>query len=136
MRIGVFKRLSREDLAGALDVPDWIDQLLGAINQQLEPMSIALNNKLSFADNFFSYVTTQTFTHGAKLAVNPQNTTAKVIGMVPLYAADANYLVNSYGFEVLQNGSVNVTLYFAKRTDGSLATAGTQVKATILILFG
>lgn len=136
MKVGFFKRLSREDLGGASDLPDWIEPLFTALNQQLEPLSIALNNKLSFADNFFSYVTTQTFTHGTELAINPQNTSAKVIGMIPIYSADANYLIHSYGCEVLQNGSVGVTLYFAKKTDGSLAVAGTQVKTTILILFG
>jgi hypothetical protein len=134
MRLGVIKRLTREDLGSAKDVPAWVTPLLESINQFIDPVGTALQGKLSFGDNMFSSVVSQTFTHGVALPMTPPRN-FRVVGVLPVAPA-ANYLVSAWGFQTNSNGTISITLRFQNQSDGSTVTAGTQVKTTVLLIYG
>lgn len=133
MKLGLFKRIAKEDLGGT-DIPDWVDGLLGVLNQNMENISTAMTGRLTFSDNFYSSTTQQTFTHNKQLIVNPGKSNTRVIGVIPIYAA-SGYQIASFASVQQQNGSLGITLGFLN-SDGSAVAGTPQVKCTVLILFG
>ena len=120
MKFGQFKRVLKEDLAKAGDeLPKWIDVLLSPINLLIEQVAKALQNQLTFEDNFKAKEITLNFTSGVPIEINPTTSfapTARAFGVL---------LLNSYGKAVISlvwenknNGNVSVTINFTSAADG------------------
>ena len=120
MKFSQFKRILKEDLAKAGDaLPKWIDALIEPVNLLIEQAAKALQNQLTFEDNFKSKEVTLNFTDNVALEINPTTSFA------PTSRAFGILLLNSYGEAVtslvwsnLNNGNVSVTINFTSATDG------------------
>lgn len=128
MKLGVVKRILKDDLAKSGDVPAWVDVLLQPLNEFIEKVGLALQNRLTFADNFLSKKVTQTFTSGTELVINPQltgNINLKVSGVLLLDASGAT--VDKFKWARKQNGNIGVTVTFSDVTSAA---------CTIYVLLG
>lgn len=144
MKIGTIKQILKDDLKGSGDLPGWLDSFLTTLNQFITQVATALKGRLTFADNFSCKPITLTFIHGVALEINPLVaglTGFKVLGLLPIqcpaqgYDASTLYLLESFGYAILQNGNISTTLRFAK-TDGTAPAAGTALTCSLIILLG
>ncbi len=126
MKLGLIKRISKEDMAAKGEIPGWVDPMLDVLNDFIEKTAKALNSNLSFADNFLCREHTQDFASGTAYDVNPAidgRAKLRVYGVLLLDANGAE--VDKLKWQKLANGNVSVTLTF---------TAATTNKCTILLL--
>lgn len=127
MKLGVVKRILKENLAAAGEVPPWVELLLVPLNQFIEAVGSALTNKLTFADNFSCVVYSGKFKHATELVINPKSS-LKVSGVIPTYASSGQ-IITGFGFNRRNDGTIGVTLQFA-------AGAGTEATCSLVILLG
>ena len=109
MKLGVIKKILREDLARAGEIPAWVDPLLLTLNQFIDSVVTALQGRLSFSDNFSCKIVSQTFTSGALLSLNPQSR-LKVLGALPVFFGGKT--LTKFKIALNTNGNADVTLTF------------------------
>lgn len=138
MKLPQIKSLRKEALTGKEELPSWVDSLIKIFNGAIEPVVSAITGRLTFKDNFSCRIVELAFNQGVELEVSPgTEKVGKVSGVIPL-GCQAGYLVSHFGFTLMQKGNVGVTLGFATASGGTISSvpAGTEVKATIMILIG
>ena len=143
MKLGVIRRILREDLEKAGSVPAWVDQLLYPLNQFISLATQALTNNLTFSDNFSGQQQTLTFTHGVEQKVNP-TTSAKVIGVIPLGVASlgttskgtAPALISKWGWVYKADGTIGITFYFDAGSSGITVSSSTKLSVTVQLITG
>ncbi len=126
MKLGLIKRISKEDMARHGDIPKYMDPLLDTLNDFIEKVATALSGSLSFADNFLCKEHTQDFESGVAYTINPKvdgRTQTRAYGVLPLDTNGAE--VDKFLWQKLETGNISVTLTFS---------AATTNKCTILIL--
>lgn len=120
MKIGVLKRILKEDLAKVGgDLPNWIDALLSPLNQFINVVSQALSNNLTIKDNFSGRLLSLEFTHGVEVSVDPQ-TKNRVYGVFVMAveaagassAGETATLIDSWGWVQKSNGKIGITFNF------------------------
>lgn len=121
MKLGLIKRIDKSDLAKTGDVPSWVGPLLDTLNPFIEKVGLALQNKLSFADNFLGKEFETTFTSNTELEINPyitKGTPLRVKGVIPLTTGE----VFITGFKWVQkaNGNIGVTLTLSGATSAKI----------------
>ena len=129
MKVGVIKRILKEDLTKGGDVPAWMDLLLQPLNEFIEKVGLALQNRLTFSENFLSKIVTQVFVSGTTYQINPNllssQATLKVVGVILVDPGGGT--VDKWNWGRNSNGKLNVTITYS---DVASATA------TIYILLG
>jgi len=126
MKLGLIKRVSKEDLAAKGELPGWIDTFLDVLNDFIEKVTKALNGNLNFADNFLCKEHVQDFASGTAYTINPSidgRNKLRVYGVLPLDCNGAE--LDKHKWEKLADGNVSVTLTF---------TAAATKKCTVLLL--
>jgi len=126
MKLGLVRRISKEDMARHGDVPKWMDPLLETLNDFIEKITTALSGNLSFPDNFLCKEHTQDFKSGIAYTINPHidgRTQTKAYAVVPLDTNGAT--IDKFLWQKLTSGNISVTFTFS---------AATTNKCTILIL--
>lgn len=126
-KLPTVRRIVKEDLQRFGDIPEWIDGLLQPLNSFLDFTSIALRNKLTFADNFASTVVQIDLTHNTFKEVSPRSN-SRVIGILPIWA-ESGETIASYGFEALTNGNINLKVTFG-------SGSGTKQVRVVILLEG
>jgi hypothetical protein len=117
--LGVVRRILKEDLSKAGEVPGWLDSLLTPLNQFIETATQALTGRLTFKDNFFCRTFSVKLTHDTDLFVNPQ-TTARVIGVLPIYAEGQT--IDGFKMTRKNDGTIGVRLKYVSGTSTTQAT--------------
>lgn len=129
MKLGVIKRILKEDLAKGGDVPAWLDFLLQPLNEFIEKVGMALQNRLTLSENFLCKVVTQSFTSGTAYQINPKLTSSQatlhVVGVLLMDPGGGT--VDKWLWSRNPNGNINVTITYS---DVTTATA------TIYIFLG
>ncbi len=126
MKLGLIKRISKEDMARYGDIPKWMDPLLETLNTFIDRTTTALNGNLSFPDNVLCKEYSQSFTSGTAYTINPH--------------LDGRPQANCYGVLVLDtNGAELDKLLWSKLATGNISvtltfTAATTNKCTLLLL--
>lgn len=137
MKLGVIRRILREDLEALEPTPKWIDALLEPLNQFIGTVSQALTNNLSFTDNFAAKKFQLEFTHATELSINP-NTKNRVSGLVVAgvdsWGSDSTgalaTLISRYGWVPKSNGNIGVTFHFyAFDTTGDTTSGNTSLSS-------
>lgn len=126
MKLGLLKRISKEQLQKMGEVPKWIDALLEPINEFIEKVGSAVQGKLTFRDNFLGKVVEIEITSNTEIEINPFNvgqSTLRVTGVLVL--SSGSLLVRDFGWTQKSNGNVGVTVVFA---------SGTSAKCRLQIL--
>lgn len=126
MKLGLIKRISKEDMAMKGEVPKWMDPMLDTLNNFIDKVSTALNGNLSFGDNFLCKEFSQQFTSGTAYEINPAidgRAQTTCYAVVPLDTNGAT--IDKFLWEKLASGKIRVTFTFS---------AATTNKCTILIL--
>lgn len=126
MKLGLIKRISKEDMAKHGEVPKWMDPMLDTLNDFIEKTATAFNGNLSFGDNFLCKEHSQDFKSGTSYTVNPNidgRTQTRPYGVLPIDTNGAE--IDKFLWEKLASGGISVTFTF---------TAATTNKCTILIL--
>jgi len=114
MKLGLLKRIPKEQLAKAGKLPDWIDALLAPLNEFIEKVGIALQGKLTFDDNFLCKPVFQSFDSGVEKEINPYNEgqqTLSVDGVILLSSGTKR--VSEFGWYRKTNRNIAVTIAFA-----------------------
>lgn len=117
MKLGLLKRIPKEQLSKAGELPGWIDALLDPLNEFIEKVGLSLQGRLTLEDNFLGKMVTQEFTSGTELEINPRNSNQAnlaVQGILILQSEDL--LVTSWGWQRKTNGNIGVTVNFATGT--------------------
>jgi hypothetical protein len=129
MKLGLLKRIPKEQLAKSGDLPKWIDALLDPLNEFIEKVGLALQARLTFEDNFLCKVAEQKIVDGLATEINPYRDATqknlKVIGVMVL--SSGSLLVESFGWVRKTNGNIDVTINYA---------SGTEALCRLLILLG
>ncbi len=129
MKLGVIKRILKEDLAHGGEMPHWIDLLLQPLNEFIEKVGLALQNRLTFSENFLCKTVTQSFDSGVTYQLNPKLTasqaTLHVVGVMLMDPGGGT--VDKWFWNRNSNGNINVAITYS-----DVATA----KATIYIFLG
>lgn len=109
MKLGNIKRISREEIP---DAPDWLDGLLTPLNQSIEQLTQAVSGQLSYSDNIFCSVQTNTFTHGVELVTkNPLPPGVKPFGIHP-FVTDNVVGIDGYRLVYKASGEAGITIFF------------------------
>ncbi len=124
MKLGVVRRILSEDLKGG-EKPGWLDGLIAVLNDFIEKVGQALQNKLTFADNFSCRVHTQKFTSGTEYPIANQSN-LRVSGVICLDTTGAQ-LSKPLQWQRGNDQTTNVTLTFESATES---------QCSILILLG
>lgn len=117
MKLGVLKRISKDDLVKMGDVPKWIDALLTPLNDFIEKTGLALQNNLTFQDNFLGKQVYLNFTHDTELIINPFPATRgslKVGGVIPI--STGGVFIDSFKWVAKADGSIGVTIQMTGAT--------------------
>lgn len=132
MKLGLIRRISKEDISRASsDVPKWIDAFLSPLNEFIEKVGLALQNRLTFENNFLCKIIQTEFTHNTALEVNPSvnvQNNLRVRGVIPVSAG--GQVVDKFGWSQLANGNLSITFNF----DGG--TSSTKATCYVIILLG
>jgi hypothetical protein len=129
MKLGIVKRILKDDLARSGDLPSWIDQLLQPLNDVIEKVGLALQNRLTFSENFLCKTISQKFASGTEYEINP-TATGQSIKLKPtgvLLLNPGGGLVSSFGWYQKTNGNIGVTISFSNVSSAT---------CSILILLG
>ena len=111
MKLSTIRRILKEDLQKAGDIPDWVDQLLTPLNQFIDVITIGLRNGVTLSENISGKLVTIRLDHGVEAQVSPDPLKTRVIGMIPL-STDVQVL-DKHGFQYKSNGNIGVTFYFS-----------------------
>lgn len=115
MKIGIIKKISKDDFPDRSNLPAWIDPFLGTINDFIQTVATALEGRLSIEDNFAMRKVALTLTSGQKQKINIQvgsKSPGKVVGMLPVYAGGKTIAGTKMTHET--DGSIGVTLTFSE----------------------
>lgn len=113
MKLGLLKMISREILAGSGEVPKWADAMLGPLNDFIEKVGLALQNRLTFEDNFLCTVVSREFTSGVQLDINPIANAQRNLRTSGVLLISAGGLsVDQFGWVQKPNGNLGVTVTF------------------------
>lgn len=123
MKLGVVRRINKEDLARSGELPGWVDPLILTLNQFMDSMVTAMAGRVSFSDNIQCKIISTEFTSGTEAVINPQSA-LKPLGIIPMYAEGK--AIDSFKFVYKDNGQVGITLTF---------TGGGDANATLAIIF-
>jgi hypothetical protein len=126
MKLPVVRRILREDLAKAGEVPSYLDALLTPLNQFIDQVANALRNNLSFDDNFAGKTFSAGFQHNTELQISPL-TTRKVSGVLWLDCNGEG--VDKFKWVRKDNGNIGITFTFSSAPSGT-------INCTIVMLFG
>ena len=129
MRLPLIKRLSTQDL-GSEEIPSHIDKLLSILNGFIDPVANALQNRLTFSDNFYCKMVTQKLDHEKELKISVSS--AKIIGVIPLKVSgslDTNKMLTGFGFESYGKGQIGIKASFK-------GGASTTAEVTLVIFLG
>lgn len=122
MKLGVVKRIDKADLAkGGGEIPKWIDALLDPLNQFIEKVGLALQNRLSLVDNFLGKEFSAEFTDSEELEINPypdSSRTSRVRGVIPLTTGEV--YVTAWKWTQKSNGNIGVTFQFSGATSATV----------------
>lgn len=121
MILGVIKRIAKEDMAKFGQIPNWIDALLNPLNDFIEKTGLALQNRLTFKDNFLGKVVSTEFTHDTELEINPYPSTRgslSVAGVIPVSTGELS--IDAFKWVKKQNGNIGVTVKFVTGTSATL----------------
>lgn len=121
MILGVIKRISKDDMAKLEKLPKWIDALLTPLNDFIEKVGLALQNRLTFKDNFLGKVGTFTFVHDSELEINPYPATRgslRVAGVIPVSSGDM--FITAFKWVSKSNGNIGVTIKFSGGTTANV----------------
>jgi hypothetical protein len=133
MKLPVIKLLDQASLGK--DVPSWFGGVVNYLNQLANPVVTALQNRLSFSDNFDCQVSTLEFVHNVeKIIAIPAG--RRVIGAVPLLVtrstdttATTKNVWSGFRTDIKGNGTVGITINFA-------GGGSTQATVTVVTFFG
>lgn len=119
MKLGTLRRVLKEDLSKAASeaLPKWVDALLGPVNEFIEKVGQALQNRLTFEDNFYAINRVQAFDSGVELEVNAKaqfSANARVYGV--LIVSSAGETVSNYVWSQKSNGNIAVTITLVSAT--------------------
>jgi len=126
MKFGTLKRISKEAMSRAGDVPKWVDALLEPLNDFIENVGLALQGRLTFDENFLCKIVTREFSDGVEIEINPSLENQKNLrayGVIPLSMDGLSF--DKFGWVQKPNGNIGVTFDL----DG-----GSSATCTILIL--
>jgi hypothetical protein len=126
MKLGIIKRILKDDLAKGGEVPAWMDYLLQPLNDFIEKVGLALQGRLTFSDNFLCKTVTQSFNTGQSYTLNPkltsQQATLKVLGVLLMDTGGAT--VTGWKWVRNSNGTISVVITFS---DVSSATCSVYI---------
>ena len=126
MKLGLLKRIPKEQLAKSGEVPPWLDGLLDPLNEFIEKVGLALQSRLTFGDNFLCKVVTQKFTSAVAGEVNPRASGQENLRVAGVLALDVSgEEITKLKWARKTNGNIDVTLTF---------TSGGEATCRILIL--
>jgi hypothetical protein len=116
MKLGVLRRILKDDLAKSGEIPSWMDSLLQPLNEFIEKVGLALQGRLTFADNFLCKVITQSFSSGASYSLSTAlaagASSFKVVGVLLLDGGGGT--VDKFKWARNSDGkSVQVTITFS-----------------------
>ena len=115
MKISTLRKISMEDLQKYEDkVPDWVEGMLGPINELLDNFATGMRGGLSVRQNFLSTILELQVTNGASIEVSPRKT-GKVLGVVPVFVeakSSAVVSIETFGFNLLSNGNILIKATF------------------------
>lgn len=119
MRVTGLKRVLKEDLSKAdANLPKWIDALLDPLNTFIDTVGLALQNRLTPADNFYCKEVTMSFTSAVEQELNPRTAfapNARAYGVSLL--ASSGETVSTFVWDQKTNGNIVVTVTFLSATD-------------------
>ena len=122
MKLGLIKRIDKGDLAkGGGEIPGWIDGLMDPLNQFIEKVGLALQNRLSFVDNFLGKEFEAEFTDSTELEINPfpdSRGSLRVRGVIPL--TTGQQYVTAWKWTQKSNGNIGVTFKFDGATSATI----------------
>lgn len=117
MKLGLIKRISKEDMAKKGEVPKWIDPLLDSLNTFIERVTQALNGNLVFEDNFLSKISRQSMTSGTAYTINPALEGRSQTAVYGVLLIDTNgEEVDKFVWSRLASGAISVTVTFTDTT--------------------
>lgn len=123
MRLSQIKKVLREDLAKAGEsLPKWLDSMLQPINLFIENAGLALQNRLTFGDNFYCKEVSLNFTSDVEQEVNIKTAfapSARCYGV--LIVSSENEAIAHYKWANKNNGNIGVTVTFVTATDADCA---------------
>lgn len=114
MKLGTIRRISKEEMAGAGgEIPKWVDPFLGPLNDFIEKVGQALQNRLTFKDNMLGKVVEREFEDNVELEVNPYPSTRGSLRVVAVYpASTGGALITGFKWIHKDNGNIGVTFTF------------------------
>jgi hypothetical protein len=115
MKLGIIKRILKDDLARSGELPPWLDAFLQPLNDFIEKVGSALQNRLTFADNFLCKIVSQSFNSGVEYQITPNltggNASLKVIAVLVLDAGGGT--VDKFRWSRKSSGNIGVTITFS-----------------------
>ncbi len=126
MKLGLIKRISKEDMARYGEVPKYMDPLLETLNTFIDRVATSLNGNLSFGDNVLCKEYSQSFASATAYTINPHldgRPNASPYGVLVLDTNGAE--LTKVLWSKLASGNISVTLTFSTATTN---------KCTLLIL--
>lgn len=111
MILGVIKRISKDDLSKAGQLPPWIDALLSPLNDFIEKVGLSLQNRLTFKNNMLGKVIEITFADSVAQEVNPypgERGSLQIAGVTPM--STGGVFLDSFKWVKLNNGNISVTV--------------------------
>jgi hypothetical protein len=123
MKTGLLKRISRDDLAKAGDaLPRWVDVMLQPLNDFIEKVGLALQNKLTFRDNFSGKIIERKFTNDVEQEINPYPDSSRgALRPSACYpATTGNLFITGFKWVQKDNGNIGVTIKFTGGTEATV----------------
>lgn len=117
MKIRALSRIAAEEIKSRKDAPSWLSLLLDPINQFLENITKALQNNLTFADNFAGTQSTVRIQHNTEIMVTPQ-TAKRVITCMVLEAE--GQAIDSFGWRRDNSGNIGITIKYVGGSSSSV----------------
>jgi hypothetical protein len=118
VKIDVIKKVDRADLAARGEIPPWVDPLIDAINQFIDPVGRALAQRLDFENNFLCRKIEAEFTTDVESIFNPTVkapiVNPKAIGMIPIHTGGVT--LTGQKFTQKDDGTIGITLTFTGAT--------------------
>jgi hypothetical protein len=124
MKLGTIKTIAKEDLSKAEKLPAWMDPFLQSLNNFISNVTLALNGRLTFNDNFLATEKQINIIHSVETEINPDSKN-KVKGVVCMSSGGLG--IDVFKWRQLSNGNVGVTIGY----DGGISTTNAICVITI-----
>jgi len=135
MIIGTVRRILREDIARAGEVPKWVDALLSPLNEFIDKVSQAISGNITFKDNFSLKVKTQSITYASsptEYEISPASN-IRVTNVIPGDASGVRII--DFGWTRKANGNIGLKVKWLNYDD-SVPAAGDKNDFTFYIFLG